>query len=282
MRRTSIPVIFRGGCLRRGTVNRRSASAREFAKDGEKNVLPQANLVEILYGVGKKDEVRGQFEKLRSLAGTADLDSPPFARLGPIAREFGFPTDWRLPEEIEKTLADRPPLPSLGPLLWRPWQAPEWTLPDAAGRRHALTEFRGRPVLLIFSLGGGCPHCQQQLAAFAKRERQFAEAGLTIIAVSTDRAAGPRQSVSNGGPVSSPILMLADPDLKVFQAYRAYDSFEQIALHGTFLIDGDGLCRWQDVSFEPFGDVDFVLAESKRLLSRPVAPPEPGARVIPD
>jgi hypothetical protein len=29
-------------------------------------------------------------------------------------------------------------------------------------------------------------------------------------------------------------------------------------------------------------DIDFMLAESKRLLSRPVAPVEPGARVIPD
>ena len=34
--------------------------------------------------------------------------------------------------------------------------------------------------------------------------------------------------------------------------------------------------------FEPFGNIDFVLAESKRLLSRPLAPVEPGARVIPD
>ena len=76
--------------------------------------------------------------------------------------------------------------------------------------------------------------------------------------------------------------MLADPELKVFQSYGAYDDFEQIALHGTFLIDGAGLCRWNDVSFEPFTDADFVLAESKRLLARPVAPLEAGARVIPN
>jgi hypothetical protein len=29
-------------------------------------------------------------------------------------------------------------------------------------------------------------------------------------------------------------------------------------------------------------DVDFVLAESKHLLSRPVTQAEPGARAIPD
>ena len=74
--------------------------------------------------------------------------------------------------------------------------------------------------------------------------------------------------------------MLADPTLKAFQAYGAFDGFEETALHGTFLVDGDGLLRWSDVAFEPFLDAAFVLAESKRLLARPVAPVEPGAKVI--
>ncbi len=43
-------------------------------------------------------------------------------------------------------------------------------------------------------------------------------------------------------------------------------------LHGTFLIDGNGRVRWQDVSYEPFTDVHFLLAESKRLLALPAEP----------
>ncbi len=212
----------------------------------------------------------------------ADLDSPPFARLAPIARAFGYPTDWRLPAEIRKSLAGRPPLPSLGPLLWRPWTAPDWRLKDAAGVERSLADFHGQPVLLVFFLGRGCLHCKEQLEAFVKRERQVSEAGLKLVAISTDNQAGIKGSLADYGSARFPFLMVADPELKTFQAYRAYDSFEQIALHGTFLIDGAGLCRWQDVGFEPFHDVDFVLAESKRLLARPVAPLEPGARVIPD
>jgi hypothetical protein len=45
-------------------------------------------------------------------------------------------------------------------------------------------------------------------------------------------------------------------------------------------VDGDGYLRWNDVAAEPFMDADFVIQESKRLLSRPVAPLETGARVI--
>ena len=40
-------------------------------------------------------------------------------------------------------------------------------------------------------------------------------------------------------------------------------------LHGTFLIDTDGLVRWQDISYQPFTQAKWLLAESKRLLALP-------------
>jgi peroxiredoxin/tetratricopeptide (TPR) repeat protein len=257
-------------------------SARQFATDRPLQVRPQANLVEVLYKAGKRKEARAEFEILRELAGTADLDSPPLARLAPIAREFGLPTDWRKPEKIKELLGDRRPLPSLGPLEWRPWSAPDWKLTDAAGGRHELHEFQGKPIILTFFLGRGCLHCQQQLAGFAKKAAEFKEAGLTVIAVSTDDQAGAKKSAESfpAGGVAFPFMMLADPKLDVFRSYGAFDDFEQVALHGTYLIDGTGLVRWNDVSFEPFMNADFLLSESKRLLARPVAPIEPEARVL--
>jgi hypothetical protein len=38
-------------------------------------------------------------------------------------------------------------------------------------------------------------------------------------------------------------------------------------LHGTFLVDGDGAVRWQDVGAAPFTDFAWLLAESRRLLA---------------
>lgn len=256
--------------------------AREYAKNRQRQVRPLANLVEILYRIGKKDEARAEFGTLREMAGTADLDSPPFARLAQIAREFGFPTDWRLPAKINKLLANRRSLPSLGPLLWRPWPAPDWKLKDAQGRTHTLAEFRGKPLLMVFFLGGRCPHCMQQLVAFSKKAKQIEEAGLTLVAVSVDDEKGVKQSLASFGSTKFPFLMLADSKLDAFQSYRAYDNFEGIALHGAFVVDANGYVRWHDESFEPFMDVNFVITEAKRLLQRPVAPVEPGARVIVD
>ena len=55
-----------------------------------------------------------------------------------------------------------------------------------------------------------------------------------------------------------------------FRRYRAYDDFEDMPLHGTFLVDGSGRVRWQDVSYEPFMDWEFLLEEAQRLLALPV------------
>ncbi|GIT05337.1 MAG: hypothetical protein CM1200mP29_07480 [Verrucomicrobiota bacterium] len=52
------------------------------------------------------------------------------------------------------------------------------------------------------------------------------------------------------------------------QAISRLDDFEQQPLHGTFLIDRQGLVRWQDISYEPFTKVEFLLEESKRLLAQ--------------
>jgi peroxiredoxin len=252
--------------------------ARNYSKERPNQVRPQALLVEVLYGVGKKEEAREEFENLREMAGTADLDCAPLARLAPISHDFGYPADWRRPEKIVAALSGRRQLPSLGPLLWRPWKAPDWTLKDANGKEHSLSDFRGKPVVLVFFLGGTCLHCQQQLTAFAKNPA-FAASGLNVVTISTDDAPAIQRSLATFKP-EFPYLVLADPKLKAFQSYGAYDDFERIALHGTFLVDGEGYLRWNDVAAEPFMDADFVINESKRLLSRPIAPVETGARVI--
>ena len=49
------------------------------------------------------------------------------------------------------------------------------------------------------------------------------------------------------------------PELKAFKVNRAFDDFENRPLHATILIDAQGLVRWQDISHEPFKDIDFLL-----------------------
>jgi peroxiredoxin len=129
-----------------------------------------------------------------------------------------------------------------------------------------LSECKGRPVLLVFYLGGGCAHCIEQLTLLADKSKDFEERGIRIVAVSSDRA-GLRSTATAKGRDTFPFPLVSDQSLKTFKAYRAYDDFEKMPLHATFLIDGGGKVRWQDISYEPFTDVTFLLAESRRLLA---------------
>ena len=74
-----------------------------------------------------------------------------------------------------------------------------------------------------------------------------------------------------------PFPLVADAEMDVFKAYRCFDDFENVPLHGTFLLDAAGRIRWQDISYEPFMDPDFVLKESVRLLGQDSWETETGA-----
>ena len=133
-----------------------------------------------------------------------------------------------------------------------------------------MKEYQGRPVIVIFYLGYGCLHCVEQLTTFAPRTKDFADAGISLIGIGTDGINELKISLENFKVDGEfPFPLLSDVELRVFKEYRAFDDFENQPLHGTFLIDEDGLVRWQDISYEPFADVDFLLKESKRLLRLP-------------
>jgi peroxiredoxin len=244
--------------------------AREDANAGPGQVARLAHLVDVLAQCGKRKEAVAEFKKLRDLAADADLTVPVMRRLAPLAQELGWPADWRNPRPPATDVGIRPPLEDLGPLYWEPTPAPEWRLPSVAGGRTGLSDYRGRPVVVIGFLGFGCVHCVEQLQAFAPVAEQYRAAGIELVSIGTDAPpSGEEAGLTVEGAAAVPFPVLADPDLTFFKAYRAYDDFEGRPLHGTFLIDAAGRIRWQDVGPEPFKDVTFLLQEAKRLLAIP-------------
>jgi len=228
---------------------------------------PLAAQVETLWKAGKKEEAKAAFEDLRKISSAIDLTTTSFQRLTPIAVELGWGEQWTVAQKIADDIGARPPLSSLGPFRWQPVAAPAWTLPDVDNKSRQLADYRGKPVVAIFYLGAGCLHCAEQLRKFAPMTKEFLEAGFELIAISTDRQkilGAAYEDLEDGFPFP----LVSDSELDVFKAYRCYDDFEQQALHGTFLIDADGRIRWQDISYEPFMEADFLLKEARRLLQQ--------------
>ena len=263
--------------LAAGEHDKAVATAKAAKSAGVNEVYPAANYVDILYRVGKTDQAKQELESLRQLACTLDTDVRIYQRVAAAAKELlGVEGDWRLPREVPTDTGNRPDLASLGPFRWHPSPAPPFSLPRANGQTLSLADYRGKPVIVIFYLGYGCLHCAQQLQKFGPLTDQFRDAGIELVAVSTDNVEQLKHTVEQyqaelkDKQASFPFPLVADPEYQAFKAYRAFDDFEDAPLHGTFLIDGAGRIRWQDISYEPFMEAEFLLEEAQRLLKQDV------------
>ncbi|MFP6738446.1 MAG: redoxin domain-containing protein [Planctomycetota bacterium] len=242
--------------------------------DGRKGqVLAASGYIELLWQAGLRQEAAAEFEVLHKLYGRLDLESPVFRRLDPVARELGYKPDWRMEYKEPDDVGNRPSLDSLGPFRWQPSKAEPWKLKDYKGSERSLAGYKGRPLVIIFYLGYGCIHCAEQLSAFAPRSKDFKSVGLEVVAISSNNQEDLKKSLDAYEKGDFPFPLVANPELDVFKAYRAFDDFEDLALHGTYLLDEKGSILWHDISYEPFMDPDFVITEWLRLSgkSRPAS-----------
>jgi FtsP/CotA-like multicopper oxidase with cupredoxin domain/peroxiredoxin len=142
--------------------------------------------------------------------------------------------------------------------------APGFTLPDAAGKQHALNDFAGKAVILVFFRDFGCPHCAKQLQAYRAMEDALRKADVAIVAISSAEFDGLRPAASAEAGKPGSLLVLVDPTLKVFQRYGCRSPSTREAEHGTFIVDRQGRIRWKDVGAEPYMNVQRVFEEARR------------------
>lgn len=75
------------------------------------------------------------------------------------------------------------------PLPGRPL-APDFTVTDINGRKLALSDYKGKVVLLDF-WATWCGPCQKEVPEFMKLQRKYGPRGLRVIGLSLDDAVGP-------------------------------------------------------------------------------------------
>jgi peroxiredoxin len=247
------------------------AKACELAKglaDGEKGQLaPWALLAWMQWSAGRRDAALATFQEVRKLAGHADTDLPTLRRLAPLAEAAGVTGDWRTPAATAADSGERPDLATLGPAQWQAWQAGDWTATNVAGEPVLAASLRGRPHVVILTLGKACTHCNDQVKAFVAKAAEFDKSGLPVVIVSTDTPTDIRESGE-----TLPFPVHSGSDGGPFRALDAWDDFEGKPLHATCFIAADGRMRWQHVGYEPFMLPDFLLEEVRRLQTLPENP----------
>ena len=116
--------------------------------------------------------------------------------------------------------------------------APGFSLPDAAGRMHALMDFAGSKAVLVAFLCNHCPFVQHILDGFVKFARDCQARGLAIVGISSnDIAAYPDDAPERMGELARsrgfPFPYLFDESQAVALAYGA------ICTPDFFLFDRD-------------------------------------------
>jgi peroxiredoxin len=125
--------------------------------------------------------------------------------------------------------------------------APNFSLPDAAGKLVSLRDFRGQPVVLVFYPLDWSPTCSDLLSLYQAEQDEFARRSAQLIGISVD-------SISSHGVwaavrgLTLPLLSDFEPEGKVarrYQVYRSRDGFSERAL---YTIDREGVIRYAHVS----------------------------------
>ncbi len=244
--------------------------------------VPTVGRLLCAYGESKKPEHK---EKARELMlAEPVLVAQYFERSGPespLLQRVGIGVDARPPIVAKPwwhtthplygaDFGERPSLASLGPAGWSPVASPGFDLPIVGGGRQQLPiAGNGKATLVVFYLGFGCLHCVQQLQALSPKAKDFAAAGIDVVAIANDALDKATTSLQALGDNKFAFPLLADPDLAAFRAWHCHDDFEALPLHGTFLVDGQGRVRWQDIGADPFTQFEWLLPECRRLLALP-------------
>jgi peroxiredoxin len=126
--------------------------------------------------------------------------------------------------------------------------APDFELSDQHGNKVSLSSFKGKKnVVLLFIPFAFTGTCTGELCAMRDDLSAFQNENVQLLAVSCDSMFTQRVWAEKEG-YQFPVLADFWPHGAVAQAYGIFDEARGCALRGTFVIDKEGVVRWQVVN----------------------------------
>lgn len=112
--------------------------------------------------------------------------------------------------------------------------APEFTATDFSGVAHALSDYRGKKVMLSFYRYASCPFCNLRIHQLRQKAAEWEGKGLVMLAVFQSPAASIME-YSAGETVEFPII--PDPETRLYRQYGVESSWLAFAKSGLRAAD---------------------------------------------
>ncbi|MDD2366773.1 MAG: peroxiredoxin [Desulfuromonadaceae bacterium] len=126
--------------------------------------------------------------------------------------------------------------------------APAFTLDGSDGKKHSLSDYKGKTVVIYFYPKDNTPGCTKEACGFRDNYKELADLGVVIFGVSKDSLAAHNKFVTN---YSLPFLLLTDPDQTMMQLYEAYGEKVMYGkkslgtIRSTVVVSPDGIVQKQ-------------------------------------
>ncbi len=145
---------------------------------------------------------------------------------------------------------------------------PSFKLPSSSGKDVALTDFKGKKIVLYFYPKDDTPGCTAEACDFRDNLQNYEDANAVIVGVSKDALKSHNKFIEK---YKLPFELLADEEGKMLDAFGVW---KEKSMYGktflgversTFLIDENGkiVKEWRKVSVP--NHVAAVLEEAKSL-----------------
>ena len=125
--------------------------------------------------------------------------------------------------------------------------APDFTLPDAQGRPVSLSDFRGRPVVLVFYPLDWSPGCSRQLELYQQELDEFTRRGASLVGVSVDSLYSHGAWAAVRG-LGFPLLSDFHPRGEVARRYGVWRESDGFSDRAVYVVDAEGVIRYAHVS----------------------------------
>lgn len=147
-------------------------------------------------------------------------------------------------------------------------KAPDFELPDKNQKKHSLSDFAGRNLVLYFYPKDNTPGCTKEACNFNNSLDIFKSLKTNVVGISADSIAS-HESFSNKYKLN--FLILSDTDRKTVQDYGVYQPKKFMGkdylgvVRTTFLIDKKGIIRKVYDKVNPISHSEEVIKDLEKI-----------------